>query len=269
MKIFYNKKKLKRFIDKEKNLGFVPTMGGIHLGHLSLIKKSINECNKTIVTIFVNKQQFNRKSDYENYPRTINNDIYLLKKIKVNYLYLPKSKEIYPKGFNKKIKISSFSKKLCGKNRPGHFESVADVLDRFIKIISPKKIYFGQKDMQQLKIMEHYIKKKFKKIKVIGCKTVRENGGLALSSRNFKLSYNDKKVASKIYKYLINNKKKLIKNINYLKEVKKNILNIGAKKIDYIQVLDVNKLVKPYKKNKKYKIFVAYYLGLTRLIDNI
>jgi pantoate--beta-alanine ligase len=269
MKIFYSKKKLEKFIRYEKKLGFVPTMGGIHLGHISLVKKSIHECKKTIVTIFVNKQQFNNKRDYENYPRTIKKDIFLLRKAKVDFLYLPKSKEIYPDSLNKKIKISSFSKKLCGKNRPGHFESVADVLHRFIKIINPHKIYFGQKDMQQLKIMEHYIKKNFKNIKVVGCKTIREKNGLALSTRNSKLSYNNKKIAVKIYKCLINNKNTLIKNINYVKIVKKNILDIGATKIDYIKVLDCNNLIKPYKKSKKIKIFVAYYLGLTRLIDNV
>ena len=153
MKIFLNKKDLIKFIHNEKNLGFVPTMGAIHVGHISLIKRSKAECNKTIVSIFVNKPQFNRRSDYKNYPRRLNRDILSLKKHKIDYLYLPKSNEIYPSGINKNIKINPFERKLCGKFRPGHFKSVVDVIDRFTKIIKPKKIFLGEKDMQQLKII--------------------------------------------------------------------------------------------------------------------
>ena len=157
MKIIFDKEVLVNLTQNEKKLGFVPTMGALHLGHISLIKKSIRQCNKTIVSIFVNKPQFNKKSDYINYPRLLNKDILLLKKLKVDFLFIPKFKQIYPSGANKKIKISSFSKKLCGKNRPGHFEAVVDVIERFIKIINPRKIYFGKKDMQQLKIIEDFV----------------------------------------------------------------------------------------------------------------
>ena len=124
-----------KLADTKKSLGFVPTMGGIHNGHIALIKRSIKECNKTVVSIFVNKQQFNRKKDYINYPRVLRRDISNLKKLKIDVLYLAKNKEIYPKGYNKNIKINSFKKKLCGKDRPNHFEAVADVIDRFLKII--------------------------------------------------------------------------------------------------------------------------------------
>ena len=140
MKIISNKNKLIKIINTEKNLGFVPTMGGIHLGHLSLIKKSIKQCNKTVVSIYVNKFQFNKKSDFKKYPRILKKDIKKIKNLKVNFLYLPKTIDLYPSGHNKNIKIDKFSKKLCGKNRPGHFKAVVDVVDRFIKIINPKKI---------------------------------------------------------------------------------------------------------------------------------
>ena len=146
MKIILNKNKLLRLIKAKKNLGFVPTMGGIHFGHISLIKKSISQCDMTIVSIFINKPQFNRKKDFKMYPRVLSKDIAILKKLKIDFLYLPSVKQIYPKGVNKKIKISSFSKKLCGKFRPGHFKAVVDVIDRFIKIIRPQKIYLGEKD---------------------------------------------------------------------------------------------------------------------------
>ena len=269
MKIISSKNKLVKIIQKDRNLGFVPTMGGIHLGHISLIKRSINQCNKTIVSIFINQPQFNKKSDFKKYPRVLKKDIYKLKKLKIDLLYLPKTNQIYPKGSNKNIKISSFEKKLCGKYRPRHFKGVAGVIDRFIKIIKPNKIYFGEKDMQQLIIISDFINKNHPKTKVIPCKTIREKNGVAFSSRNYLLSAREKIIASKIFKLLINKKQNIIKNKFSLKIVKRMIYDLGVRKIDYIEVLDVNKLIKPFKKQRKYKIFIAYYLGSTRLIDNI
>ena len=269
MKIIESKNKLIKLIHKEKRLGFVPTMGSIHVGHISLIKRAARECNKIIVSIFVNKPQFNKKIDYLNYPRSLRKDISTLKKNRVNYLYLPKFNEIYPEGYNKNIKISSFKNKLCGKFRPGHFESVVDVIERFIKIIKPKRIYFGKKDMQQLKIVEEFINRKHSNTKVIGCKTIREKNGIALSSRNLFLTKKEKIIASKIYKLIINNKRTLIDNTNNLNKIKKIIFKLGVKKIDYIRIIDINKITKPFKMKKKFKIFIAYYLGNTRLIDNI
>jgi len=269
MKIFLSKSKLIKITNIEKKLGFVPTMGAIHSGHVSLIRKSISQCNKTIVSIFINKPQFNRINDFRSYPKMLKKDISILKKLKVDYLYLPSNKQIYPSGQNKNIKISPFAKKLCGKSRPGHFEAVVDVIDRFIKIIKPKKIYFGEKDMQQLKIIEHFVKKNYNNIKVIGCKTIRERNGVACSSRNLLLSAKEKKIASKIYKVLVNKKKYLIKKKISLNRIKNEILKLSVRKIDYIKLLDINKLIRPYKKNKKYRIFLAYYLRTTRLIDNI
>ena len=269
MKIFSSKTKLIKCVKSEKDLGFVPTMGALHPGHLSLIKKSINQSNKTIVSIFINSPQFNKKSDFEKYPRNLTNDIKHLKKMKVNFLYLPKKKDIYPKGPNKKIKVHSFHKKLCGKFRPNHFKAVVDVVDRFVKIIKPKKIYLGKKDMQQLIILEDFIKKNYSGVKIIGCNTVRLKNGLAYSSRNFLLSNKEKTIASKIFKIISFNKKHIVKNKFPISKIKKKIFYLGAKKIDYIKLLDVNKIIKPYKKNNNLKIFIAYYLGCTRLIDNI
>jgi len=269
MKIFLNKKKLIEIIQHEKNLGFVPTMGAIHKAHIYILKKSTSLCNKTIVTIFVNKPQFNKITDYKKYPRNLKKDISILRKCKVDYLYLPSTKQIYPFGSNKKIKISSFSKKLCGKFRPGHFEAVVDVIDRFIRIIKPNKIFLGEKDMQQLKIIEEFINKNQMKTKVVGCKTIREKNGIACSSRNFLLTPNEISIASKVYKLLYKNKKLLIIKKNILKKIKNKIFQLGVKKIDYIELTDINKQIKPFKKNKKYKLFIAYYLGSTRLIDNI
>ena len=269
MKIIKDKIILKELIRNEKNLGFVPTMGAIHKGHLSLIKRSKLECDKTIVSIFINKPQFNNKRDFNRYPKIIDRDIKTLKKVKIDYLFLPKDKQIYFDGKNKNIKISPLEKKLCGKFRPGHFKAVVDVIDRFIKIVKPKKIYLGEKDMQQLKIIDHFVKRNHKKTRVIGCKTIREKNGVACSSRNFLLSREQKSVASKIYKLLHFKRRILIKNKSYLKKIKKKIKNLGIKRIEYLKVIDINKLTKPYIKSNKYKIFIAYYLGKVRLIDNI
>ena len=269
MKIIKSKNKLKKFIWNEKNLGFVPTMGAIHLGHISLVKKCISQCDKSIVSIFINPSQFNKKSDFQKYPRVLKRDISILKKLKIDYLYLPSVSQIYPNGQNNNIKISSLGKKLCGKFRPGHFEAVADVIDRFIKIIKPKRIYFGNKDMQQLKIIEHFVEKNHVKTNVVGCKTIREKNGVACSSRNFLLSLKEKMIASKIYKLIVNKKQNLINNKISLRTIKRKISTLGATRTDYIEILNINKLIKPYKKNNKYKIFIAYYLGTTRLIDNI
>ena len=178
-------------------------------------------------------------------------------------------KQIYPFGYNKKIKISSFSRKLCGKFRPGHFEAVVDVIDRFIKIINPNKIFLGEKDMQQLKIIEEFLYNNQIKTKVVGCKTIREKNSVACSSRNFLLSTNDFIIASRVYKLLYKSKKLLIMKKNILKKIKNKIFQFGVKKIDYIELIDINKQTRPFKKNKKYKLFIAYYLGSTRLIDNI
>ena len=269
MKIILKKKEIANFIQKETNLGFVPTMGALHLGHISLIKKSINQCKKTIVSIFVNKPQFNKKNDYKKYPRNLKRDISKLKKLKVDYLYLPIEREIYPDGINKNIKIHSFESKLCGKFRPFHFKAVVDVIDRFIKIIKPKKIFFGEKDFQQLKLIEIFTKKNNMNVQIVGCKTIREKNGIAFSSRNFLLNNRQKKIAAKIYKLLLKKKYIIIDNKLLVKSAKKEILKIGANKIDYLEVLNINKIIKPYKRKNKYKIFIAYYLGKVRLIDNI
>ena len=269
MKIIYKKDDLIKFLKHEQNLGFVPTMGSIHKGHLSLVKKSIKDCKKTIVSIFINRPQFNKKNDFNNYPKTLKKDIKLLKQFKVDCVYLPNEKDIYPNGINKKNKINSFSKKLCGKYRPGHFEAIVDVINRFIKIIKPKKIFMGEKDYQQYKIVEHFVSKNYKKIIVVCCQTIRERNGTALSSRNVLLSVKEKVVSGYIYNFLKKNKYDIFKNLLTLNFIKKKILKLGANKIDYIEILDINKIIKPYRKQKKNRIFIAYYLGSTRLVDNI
>ena len=269
MKIILNKNKLIKLLNKDKNIGFVPTMGAIHKGHISLIKKSMKQNKKTVVSIFVNRPQFNEQDDFNKYPRVLNNDKKILKKLNVDYIFIPSEKQIYPKGVNKNIKIDNFKNNLCGKFRPNHFEAIIDVVQRFIKIIKPKKIYLGKKDMQQLILIKNYLRKNKIKTKVIACKTIRQKNGVAFSSRNLLLSSNDQIIASKVYKTLKKSKKNLIKQKNTLNSLKYKILRFGIKKIDYLKILDVNKIIKPYKKKSNKKIFIAYYISHVRLIDNI
>jgi pantoate--beta-alanine ligase len=269
MKIFYSKNKLIKITHSEKNIGFIPTMGAIHKGHVSLIKKSKAQCKKTVVSIYVNKPQFNKKSDYDKYPRLFNKDIKLLKKLKVDLLFIPKEKQIYPKGINKNIKIHNFKRNLCGKFRPNHFEAVADVISRFIKIVNPKKIFMGEKDMQQFLIIKDFVRKNYSKINVICCKTVREKSGVAYSSRNTLLSDKEKKIAVYVYKLLSKNKVKIKNKKISLNLIKKKILSLNVSKIEYLKVFNINNIINKNKKNKKLRIFIAYYLGTTRLIDNI
>jgi pantoate--beta-alanine ligase len=271
MKIFKDKHALQKEILKTKGTSFVPTMGGLHKGHISLIKQSKKSKFKTLVSIFVNPKQFNKISDFRSYPRNTKKDIKLLKKLKIDYLYIPTFKDIY--GFRPKNKVflDKSSKKLCGKFRKGHFEGVLNVVNRFIEIIKPRYIFLGKKDYQQLFLIKKHIEKKKIKSKIIECKTIRENNGIACSSRNLNLSKSQLKIASNIFHYLSNLKKKLKKNYSLfeINKIKKDLIKLGANKIDYLENYNIKSFKKIKKPNKKYNLFFAYYIKKVRLIDNI
>ena len=271
MKIFKDKQSLQKEILKNKEISLVPTMGGLHEGHISLIKRSQKSKLKILVTIFVNPKQFNKKSDFKSYPRNTKKDIKVLKRLKINYLYIPTYNDIY--GFKPKNRVflDKFSKKLCGKFRKGHFEGVLNVINRFIEIIKPKYIFLGKKDYQQLYLIKKHIEKRKIKSKIIECKTIRENNGVALSTRNLNLNENQMKIASNVYYYLYNLKKKIKKNYNLfnLKKIKKDLKDLGAGRLDYLENYNITNFKKIKRQNKKFNIFIAYYIKNTRLIDNI
>ena len=268
MKLFTNKKKLQREIKNINNISFVPTMGALHKGHESLIKKSVRESGKTLVSIFVNPKQFDNKKDFKNYPKNYKNDIKILKKLKVNYLYKPSYSDIYNFKTKNKIFIDKFSKKLCGKYRKGHFKGVIDVVNRLLEIIKPKTILLGKKDFQQLTLISKHIKKNKMNIKVISCKTIRDKKFIAYSSRIRKLNNFQKNSLIKIVKILRNYKKKLIlnKTNHNFNVIKNKLLSAGVKKVDYVELVDLNTLKKP--KKNKYNLFFAFYVGKVRFIDN-
>lgn len=269
MKIFKNKLNLQKEISKDNYISFVPTMGGLHKGHLSLIKKAKKYKCKICVSIFVNPKQFNKKNDFENYPRNLKSDIRKLKKLKINYLYLPSYEDIYSFKTENKIYLHKFSKQLCGRFRKGHFEGVLNIVNRFLEVIKPKYIYLGIKDFQQLILISQHIKKNKLKIKVIECKTIREKSGVACSTRNSNLSNKQLLIASNIYKYLLNLKKSIKKNYNLFKinSIRNNLILLGATKVDYVENIDLKNLQKIGQ--KKYRLFIAYYIKNIRLIDNI
>jgi pantoate--beta-alanine ligase len=269
MKILLNNDDLNEALNTISNLGFVPTMGSLHKGHISLIKKSKKKSNKTLVSIFINPKQFNNKKDFQKYPRNNKKDLQILKKLNVDFVYLPSKKSIYHLKRKNKIKLNKKDKILCAKFRKGHFEGVIDVMDRLTNIIKPKNIFMGEKDFQQLFLVKNFIEKKYKS-KIISCKTIRKNNKLALSSRNLLLKKDELIRAEKLTYNLISFKKKInkIKDITKLLNIKKNELN-KLYNID-IEYLELRNMINLKKTNKiKYsKLFIAYYLNKVRLIDN-
>ena len=269
MKIIRNIKNLQESIVNIPNLGFVPTMGGLHKGHLKLIKKSINRSQKTLVSIYVNPAQFNKKKDFSKYPRNTKRDLQILNKQKVDFVFLPKTDEIYKRKIRKNMKIHRKKNVLCGKFRKGHFEGVVDVIDRFLSLINPKYIFLGEKDFQQIFLIKNYVKNKFK-VKVVSCKTVRDKNYVALSSRNFLLSKKNLATAGKIAKKLKSFKNKLKNNQNFkrkINDLKTKLVEKYNIKLEYLELRN-EKDLSVFKKKNKFRLFIGYYINKVRLIDN-
>ena len=269
MKIITSIFELNKEIKDYKNIGFVPTMGGIHAGHKSLIKASQNKKSKTIVSIFVNPTQFNKRDDFKKYPRNIRKDITILKKMNVEYLFRPSVKEIY-KFKAKKFNLKKEDKILCAKFRTGHFEGVLNVMNRLMTIVKSKDLYMGEKDYQQLYLIKKFLSKKFK-ARINSCPTVRVNKNIALSTRNKLLKTNSLKKAAEIALFLkkIKYKSKLHgpKLASNLTDYKKKLENKYNIKIDYLEFRDEKNLKLNNFKNN-YRLFVAYNIDNVRLIDN-
>jgi len=271
MKILLNNTSLFKSLRPFNDLGFVPTMGGIHKGHLALINKSNKLCKKTIVSIFVNPKQFNSKKDLRSYPRNIKKDLNILKKSKkVDFVYLPKFNDIYKDKKKSKVRLLKKDKILCAKFRKGHFEGVLDVMNILTKNINPQKIFMGEKDFQQLYLVKKTLERTFK-TKVIPCKTIRDKNNVALSSRNLLLKKPNLVIAAKIYEKLASIKKyiKNKKNIRSFLNLKKKELENNYKiKIDYLELRNIKNL-EISSTNKNSRLFIAYYLNNVRLIDNL
>ena len=270
MKLIRQINDLNKAIKDNYDLGFVPTMGGLHKGHESLIRISKKNCKKTLVSIFVNPKQFDNISDYKSYPINLDRDLNILKKMKVDLVFIPNVNQIYKDKKKSKFKLKNSQKILCAKFRKGHFEGVLDVMNRLINIILPKIIYMGEKDFQQHYLVKNYFEKIYK-CKIISCKTIRDKNKVALSSRNFLLNKRNNNIAGTISRKLIKLKKKISHNKDNFKNLILNFKEYLTRKFDikieYLEVRDIKNL----KKNiisKKFKLFIAYYLNGIRLIDN-
>jgi len=277
MRIYYTIEQLQTFLNKERkknsSIGFVPTMGALHVGHLSLIEKSQDLANVTVCTIFINPTQFNNQKDLEKYPRTLENDIKLLKGVNCDVLFLPESSEIYPQDESLEVfDFGDIEHLMEGMHRPGHFNGVGLIISKFIDILNPHYAFFGEKDYQQLAIINRLVEIKNYTVKIIPCSISRAKDGLALSSRNARLSENQRAIAPKIYqaismaKHLKNNSspKELEKIVRY--EIEKS----PELRVEYVEICDDRKLqrAQEWSETKTFRIFVAAFCGDVRLIDN-
>jgi len=273
MQILRNRKELDHLLVqiREKNLhiGLIPTMGSIHEGHLSLVEKSIQNKLFSLTTIYINPTQFNDRGDYLNYPREEEKDIEKLNAIECDALYFPTQEEMYPKGLKSKQIVDRFRNILCDKFRPGHFDGVTTVVESLLKITHPDHIFMGEKDFQQLKIIQILSQQLKLKIVIHACPSIRLQNGMSLSSRFYNFSANDRKVFD-ICAYQINLLIKKSKNdfnkVN-LEDFKYTLQQKGVKKIDYVEIRYEENLSFSNTCNKS-RLFIAMYIGDVRVIDN-
>ena len=253
-------------------IGFVPTMGALHMGHISLVKSSIKNNKFTVVSIFVNKRQFGKNEDFDKYPRTHQDDIEALEKLKVDVVFIPKNNEIYSKEFSTNIIEKSLSLKIEGQARPNFFSGVLTVVILLFNIVRPSRAYFGEKDLQQLMVVKKMVSDLKYPIQIISVKTVREQSGLAISSRNQYLNKQEQNEAKIIYECLVEAKEK-VRNKTEIQTIKQEIiarLKNKSMKIDYVAFVKLNS----FQELKGSVVFplaicVAVWYKEVRLIDNI
>lgn len=272
MQIFTTEKDLKLFLDslRNNNIALVPTMGGLHEGHLSLVDKAKSLAQIVVVSIFVNPTQFARGEDFDDYPNTFDSDKLLLESKKVDALFLPSKDEIYPHGTESDYKVGDIGQILCGAFRPTHFNGVAQVVRRFFEIVNPNYAVFGEKDFQQLLIIKSLVKNLNFKIKIESIPTQREEDGLAMSTRNQYLNDLDREKAPHFYSVLSDTRDALLDGKS-IYDAREDALNTLSKsfEVEYLEVLDANNLTQIETKTTEIIIISAIRFGGTRLIDNL
>lgn len=257
-----------------KTIGFVPTMGALHEGHLALVKISKQENDITVVSIYVNPTQFGPSEDLSRYPRNLEGDTKKLREKGVDTLFLPDDSHIYPQGFAARVEVPGLSEKLCGAFRPGHFRAVATVVTKLLNIVSPDRAYFGQKDFQQALIIKSLARDLEMGIGVETCPTIREEDGLAMSSRNAYLSIEERKAATVIYRTILEASDAIKSGTVNAKAIKKGMLDKLASEplvseVQYCSVYDPETLEEIELVEKEALLAVAVKIGATRLIDNM
>ena len=278
MKVFTAQNKLKSYLNSlepsANKIGLVPTMGALHLGHLSLIEKAKKENDCTVVSIFVNPTQFDKKEDLEKYPRTLDNDLNLLRKKACDVVYAPSIEDIYQQNVSSQsFDFDGLEAEMEGKYRMGHFDGVGTIVKTLLEIVNPTNAYFGEKDFQQLQVIRTMVKKEQLPVNIVGCLIFREANGLAMSSRNERLSAQQRQEAAFIFKTLKAVKEKI--DVLPTKEIA-SWVDLQFKdhplfELEYFIIADENTLqkVSQIEPNKSYRAFIAAYADSIRLIDNI
>lgn len=278
MQVFKKKKLLSNWISLQRSqnmqIGFVPTMGALHEGHLSLVKESKKANSITVVSIFVNPTQFDKKEDLERYPKTIKKDIEILKSVSCDVVFIPSVKEMYTSKITSKTYFfDGIENEMEGRFRKGHFDGVATIVQAFLEIVTPHKTYFGEKDFQQLQIVKKLVEKENINVQIIGCPIFREQDGLAMSSRNVRLTNVQRQAVPFIYKTIQKAASlSLTKSIVEVKSfVKKEFNKNSILDLEYFTIANEKTLKETTSINKgnNYRAFIAVNVGQVRLIDNI
>ncbi|RJQ51505.1 MAG: pantoate--beta-alanine ligase [Nitrospiraceae bacterium] len=259
---------------ENRGIGFVPTMGALHEGHLSLVRRSKDENDFTVVSIFVNPTQFGPNEDFKQYPRDLEGDLNKLSSHKIDAVFVPDSREMYPEGFSTSVHVGKLGEILCGSSRPGHFNGVATVVAKLFNIVMPDRAYFGQKDFQQTAVIRKLARDMNFGTDIIICPTVREADGLAMSSRNSYLNRDERKAAAVLYKALKHGEA-LIKSqgtsdASVIKNEMEQMLNSEPlATVDYVEIVDVGNPGEVKDIKTPLAICLAVKIGNTRLIDNV
>jgi pantoate--beta-alanine ligase len=277
MRIIETIKNMQLFVQqakkKELSIGLVPTMGSLHEGHLALMRQAKKNCDVVVVSIFVNPTQFGPKEDYANYPRDLTGDSEQARKAGVDVIFHPQVQEMYPKGYSSFITIGGITERLCGLSRPGHFRGVATIVAKLLNIIQPDKAFFGQKDAQQVLVLQRMVSDLNINVSVEIVPIVREKDGLAMSSRNAFLTDEERRAALVLYRslqlaqQLVTQGEVKVKNIR--QQVIRSIQAEPRAEIDYAEILSYPLLEEMDKINQKALLALAVRIGNTRLIDNI
>jgi pantoate--beta-alanine ligase len=257
-----------------KVIAFVPTMGNLHQGHLDLVREAKKQADIVVVSIFVNPMQFGPDEDLDAYPRTFENDSYLLEDLGVDVLFMPKAIDIYARGLEQQtfVEVPGLSYMICGASRPGHFRGVATIVCKLFNMVQPNLSFFGEKDFQQLQVIKAMVTDLSMNLKVFGVPTTRENDGLAMSSRNQYLTNDERKLAPILYEKMHNLAREIQKGrrdfSKLTQEYKLQLSELGFNP-DYLEIRNIENLLQPSHEDHNLVLLAAAFLGKTRLIDNL
>ena len=257
-----------------KVIGFVPTMGNLHDGHLELVRRAREHCDVVVVSIFVNPMQFGENEDLDAYPRTLDEDKAKLRSLNVDVLFTPQAKDIYPRGLEQQtfVEVPGLSYMICGASRPGHFRGVATIVCKLFNMVQPNHAFFGEKDFQQLQVIRTMVQDLSMNLTIHGVPTRREADGLAMSSRNGYLSAEQRQLAPKVYQTLTSIAEQIQlgrRDFDKLIAEHAAALNSAGFKTDYIEIRAADTLLKPGFEDQQLVLLIAAFLGKTRLIDNL